>query len=144
MARPTRTLRQDLEIIARAEQPSTEPKLKRAGATRVICPQVIGATRITDIVAQFGATSPGGAALNGVDLEMGEHLVDGSSGLAGLSLRTAALPVRAGATVVAIKLAGGETIYHPQADVELSLGDTLILAGQTGVSIRLGALGDTD
>lgn len=48
----TRTLRPDMLIIARAEQPTTEAKLKRAGATRVICPQIMGATRIANLITK--------------------------------------------------------------------------------------------
>jgi len=41
-----RGLNAELTIIARAETPSTEPKLKQAGANEVVLPANIGATRI--------------------------------------------------------------------------------------------------
>lgn len=46
-----RDLNRDLEIIARAESPKTEHKLRRSGANHVILPAAIGAIRIGQIIA---------------------------------------------------------------------------------------------
>ena len=49
---PGSVLRPDLRIIARAEQPSAEIKLRRAGADNVVCSQIIGASRIAHLIAR--------------------------------------------------------------------------------------------
>lgn len=47
-----RDLNSDLEIIARAEDPRTERKLRRSGANHVILPASIGALRMAEIISQ--------------------------------------------------------------------------------------------
>ncbi|MEZ6134922.1 MAG: potassium channel family protein [Pirellulaceae bacterium] len=46
-----RDLNSSLEIIARAECPSTEHKLRRSGANHVVMPAAIGAVRMAQIIA---------------------------------------------------------------------------------------------
>ena len=129
-----RTLRPDLEIIARAEQPATEAKLKRAGASRVVCPQVIGATRIANIVTRPNVVDFVDLANKGVDLELDEYLIGPRSALHGVSLRDSLLRERSGASVVAIKKADGKTLFNPLPDAVLEAQDTLILVGPAGMS----------
>ena len=53
----TLTVRQiapGVEIIARAEDPRTEKKLLRGGATRVVLPAAIGAQRIAHLITHTG------------------------------------------------------------------------------------------
>ena len=45
-----RELNGTMEIIARAESPSTEKKLLRSGATRIVLPALIGATKIGQMI----------------------------------------------------------------------------------------------
>ena len=135
-----RTLRSDLPIIVRAEQPGTEAKLKRAGATRVICPQVMGATRIADVLTRPNVVDLVEMANKGVDLEIDEYEVGAQSPLVGKSLRESALRERTSASVVAVKRANGETLFNPGPDAVLGLGDTMVLVGPAGVSSRLDAL----
>ena len=40
----------DLQVMARGEQPSTEKKLKQAGADRVVIPAAICAERMVEII----------------------------------------------------------------------------------------------
>jgi voltage-gated potassium channel len=134
------TLRPDMTIIARAEQPRTELKLKRAGATRVVCPQVIGARVIGNMVLRPAVTDFVEVARKGVELEMDEYVLGANSPLVGKTLKETAIRVEAAATVVAIKRAGGGAIYNPQADLALQRGDTLILVGPSGTSKRLDRL----
>ena len=121
-----------LKIIARAEQPATQRKLQHAGADRVICPQIIGATRIADVIVRPAVVDFFDIANKGVDLEMDQWLVAPDSELVGKSLRELNLPNRAGAIVVAVQHADGRTVYNPGANLALAAGDTLILVGQAG------------
>lgn len=129
-------LRPDLTIVARAEQPSTEPKLKRAGATRVICPQVVGATKLTNILTRPNVVDFLEVADTGMELEVDEFVVGADSPICNQTLREA--PIReTGAMVAGIKRRDGQTIYNPEPGELIRAGDTLILIGGPGVSTRL-------
>lgn len=131
------TLCPDLTIVARSEQPATEAKLVRAGATRVVCPQIIGATKIANILTRPTVVDFVEVADKGVDLEIDEYAIDDSSPLVGRSLRDAHVRRHTGAIVVAIKRADGEALVGPDPDARLQARDTLILVGPSGVSNRL-------
>jgi len=132
-----RGLHQNLHIVARAEQPRTEAKLRSAGADRVICPQVIGARRIADILTRPNVVDFFEIAARGVELEMDEYRVERGSVLEGKTLRDAALRQATGAMVVAIMRAEGTSVYQPGPEEVIRTGDTLILIGRTGSSTRL-------
>ncbi len=134
------TLCPDLTIIARAEQPSTEAKLKRAGASRVVCPQVTGALSIVNVLTRPTVMDFAELASRGVDLEIDEFVVGPNSSLAGTTLREAHVPDKTGAMVVAIKKPQREAVFSPDPNVILESGDTLILVGPTGISSRLEAI----
>ncbi len=131
------TLCPDLIIVPRAEQPTTEPKLTRAGATRVVCPQVIGATKVANILTRPTVVDFVEVANKGVDLELDEYEVSDQSPLVGRSLRDSHVGRKTGAIVVAIKRADGEALVNPDPDAHLEARDTLILVGPAGVSSRL-------
>ncbi len=133
-------LRSDLTIIARAETPSTEPKLMRAGATRVVCPQVAGAMKVANILTRPAVVDFVELANKGVDLEIDEYCVTDRSPMMGKTLRDSAIRTASDAIVVAVKRADGEAIFNPEADTLLRDGDTLILVGRAGVSERLDAI----
>jgi voltage-gated potassium channel len=135
-----RGLRPELHIVARAEQPSTEVKLRRAGADRVICPQVIGATRVADILTRPNVVDFFEVAARGVELEMDEYRVESGSVLQGRTLRDAALRQQTGAMVVAIKRADGTSVLQPGPEEVIQQGDLLILIGRAGTSGRLDEL----
>jgi voltage-gated potassium channel len=132
-----RSLRSDLVIVARAEQPASQSKLLRAGANRVICPQVIGATRITGVLTRPNVVDFVEVTARGVELEMDEHTIAADSPLHGKRLRDSGLRQAVDAMVVAIRRGDGTTIYNPSPDVELLEKDTLILIGRAGASTRL-------
>lgn len=131
-----RGIRPNLTIIARAEQPSTEPKLKRAGASRVVCPQIVGATKVINILTRPNVVDFIEVATAGLELEVDEFVVDREGPLCNKTLRE--VPIRAtGAMVVAIKRGDGQTIYNPEPGEYIRPGDTLILIGASGVCTRL-------
>jgi voltage-gated potassium channel len=132
-----RELRSDLHIVARAEQFTAMPKLRRAGATRVISPQAIGAERIANIITRPHVVDFVEVAAKGVDLELDEFVVGQDSPLAGKSLRDADIRKAADVMVVAIKRADGSTRFSPGADVIIQPQDTLIMIGPSGASGKL-------
>jgi voltage-gated potassium channel len=87
-----RALRLDFVIVARARTEASEPKLRRAGATRVMNPQRIGSQRIT------------AAALRPNVVEFLDVVMhDGS-----LEFRLEEVTVRAGSRLAGRTLRGGE------------------------------------
>ena len=131
-----RSVRDTLLIVARAEMTNSVSKLERAGANRVICPQVIGARRITNMLIRPALVDFIDVAAQGLELEVDEHVIGAHSSLCGKRLQESGLRERGG-TVVAIKRQDGATIYGPPADTELQSNDTLILIGRKGMSSRI-------
>jgi voltage-gated potassium channel len=132
-----RDLNPSLTIIARAEQPSTRPKLERAGANKVISPQTIGATKAANLILRPIVTDFVEVAAKGVELELDEFIVTQGSGLAGVALKDSELRGRFGVSVVAIKRADGTTVYNPEPSESLRISDTLIMIGKAGASTKL-------
>jgi voltage-gated potassium channel len=129
-----RQMRPSLRIIARAQNVWAQDKLSKAGATRVICPQVIGATQIVDVVLRPAVVDFVEMAHKGVDLELDQLRLGEESGLIGRSLRELELPRRIGVQVVAVLRSSGQAIYQPRSDLRLEPGDTLILIGKRGAA----------
>lgn len=136
-----RELNTKLRIVARAQLPTTQDKLIKAGATRVVCPQEIGATRVADVVLRPALVDFVEMAHQGVDLEMDQLEIQEGSGLVGQTLADLALPRRIGATVVAVRRADGETVYRVKPRLTLQAGDVLILVGQRGAADAAAKIG---
>lgn len=136
----TLTARQDnpnLLIISRAQEETSQSKMKRAGADRVVCPQLIGASRISDVVLRPAMVDFVEMAHSGVDLEMDQLQLKENSSLIGKTLAELELPRRAGAHVVAVRHADGNTNYRPDHTLQLAIGDHLILVGRIGAAEAL-------
>jgi voltage-gated potassium channel len=127
-----RELSPALLIIARAEQPTTQKKLRQAGANHVIMPAVIGAHRIVSLL-----TNP--AAVEFVELvtqryslaiEMNDIPIHADSPLAGQTLRDADIGRLTGVMVMAIKRADGRVEFPPSGDNPLEPGDSIVLLGR--------------
>jgi voltage-gated potassium channel len=127
-----RELSPKLLIIARAEQPSTQKKLRQAGANHVIMPAAIGAHRIVSLL-----TNP--TAVEFVELvtqrsslaiEMGEIPIRADSPLAGRTLRDADIGRRTGVIVIAVKRSDGALEFPPSGDLPFGPGDSIVLLGR--------------
>ena len=129
-----RQANRDVRIVARAQEASTQDKLLKAGATRVVCPQLIGASRLVDLVIRPAVVDFVEMAHRGVDLEMDQLRLREDSDLVGKTLAELTLPQRAGVYVVAVRRPCGEALYHPTRDLKLAAGDTLVLIGRRGVA----------
>jgi len=126
-----------VQIIARALETSTQDKLLKAGATRVVCPQAIGASRVVDSVLRPAVVDFVEVAHKGLDLEMDQIELSGQSELLEKTLEELELRRRIGVHVAAIRRADGQTIYQPAPEVTLRAGDTLILIGKRGAAAAL-------
>ena len=131
----------DLMIVARAEHPSTEVKLKRVGADRVILPHVVGAARIANILTRPSVVDFFETATEGVELEMDQYVIGKHSSIKNKTLRESKLRQRADVIVVSIKKADGAMLFSPSPDEMIEPTDTLIMVGKAGASARLDRLG---
>ncbi len=130
-------IKPELRIIARAEPPTTEPKLRRAGAARVICPHITGARKMAALITRPNVVDFVETVSEGVELEMDEFHISAGSSLNGRTLRESRVRDMSGGSVVAIKRADGETMYNPEPSSVIRQGDTLIVVGPSGISGKL-------
>ncbi len=131
-----RDLNRDIFIAARAEKGESEYRLIRAGANRTICPHVIGACRLANILTRPGLVDFIDFAAQGIDLEADQYVIEQENKLIGLSLRQANLPRKVGTLIIALKR-NNEVIFNPDADMVIQAGDVLILTGKTGAMAKL-------
>jgi len=127
-----RVVRPDLFIVARVESDDAEPKLRRAGADRVISPYHIGATHMAQsalrpAVVDFVqlATSSGH-----LDLSMEQVKIQEGSGLVGQTIIEAGIRQKFGLIVVAIRRADGTMEFNPSPDSVLRAGDEMVVLGR--------------
>jgi voltage-gated potassium channel len=136
-----RSLNPNLLILARGEYPSTERKLLQAGADRVVSPAAIGALRMAHMITHPAALNlldqdTGQQNLNEllaqIDMQIDELAIPVGSDLVGSSIGSFEVRGRGIFIVVAIRKADGSTLLHPNHDVFLRDGDTLIVMGHRG------------
>ena len=140
-----RSVRPDLFLIARAKLESAEPKLRQAGADRVVNPHLIGGNRMAALTLQPHVAEFLDVVMHEGDLEfrLAELTVGVGSTLDGASLRQAHLRDRTGAMVLAIREPSGAFITNPQADTTLAPGQVLIAIGTSEQLAALGAVAAT-
>ncbi len=126
-----RSMRPDLQIIARARGESSEPKLVRAGADRVVNPQRLGGDRMAAFVTQPVVVDFVDVVMHDGTLEfrLEELVVSASSSLSGSTLRSAHLRDRTGALVLAIRRPDGIFVTNPSPEDVIEAGDILISVG---------------
>lgn len=129
-----------IAIMARAEYPASEQKLKRAGASHVICPQTIGATRMVNLLVRPTLTHVVDVVAGGTDWELEEFPILEGSAFAGRSLRELNLRQRSDALVFAMRRADGSLKLNPDPGTLLEVGDVLIVIGPSGITEALARL----
>ncbi len=137
----SKSMRADLQIIARARSQSSELKLVRAGADRVVNPQQLGGDRMASFVTQPHVVDFVDVVMHDGSLRfrLGETTVAADSNLAGTSLRTAHVRDQTGALVLAIRRRDGSFITNPSPEESMAAGDVLI---SVGTDEQLAALAD--
>ncbi len=126
-----RSLNPRFIIVARAEDENAEKKMFRVGATKVISPYKIGATRMAMAVLKPTLTEFLDLASHsvGFDLDIEQIEIMPGSDLAGKALKEVSLRERTGVTVLAIKKRGGSLTLQLSPDEPLEPGDTIIAIG---------------
>jgi voltage-gated potassium channel len=128
-----RVLKGDLFIIARAEGEDSIPKLKKAGADRVISPYRIGAVQIAQTALRPAVVDFVEIATSSDNLELSLeeiHIGQGSA-LAGQPLFEVIQRDRMNIVVVGIQHAHGRMEFNPLAGTVLRPGDHLIALGSS-------------
>lgn len=127
-----RTLSPDVQILSRAEHPTTERKLIQAGASKVIMPAIIGAQQLERLI-----TRPSTAHLielvsesSFLDLDLDEITLQDSCKLIGVTVASTEAHRKHKLLVVAIKNADGGMVFNPDADYVFKAGDIAIVMGR--------------
>jgi voltage-gated potassium channel len=141
-----RGLNPNLMIVARGELPSTEKKLKLAGANHVVSPASISGLRMANLIThpnmlefldQSEERSRLSELLAQIDVQVDELTIQADSVLVGKTIGD--LEVRGKGTFIVVALRrNGEITTHPGYDTLLSRGDTVIVLGHHGDIPRLG------
>jgi len=134
-----RSLNPDLFIVARSSHESSEGKLKKAGANRVITPNIIGGRRMATMVLDPAVSDFLDLVTHGDNIEfrLEEIEVKAGSSFAGKTIRDAAVRAKTGVYILAIQAPNGIVNTNPDSDTVLSIGDRLVVLGTSG---QLGAL----
>lgn len=138
-------IRPDIFIIARATEPGSERKLKRAGADKVVSPYFIGARRVAQTVIRPSVADFIDLTFHGGDmaLRMEELEVGPGSDLAGVALKDSGIREKTNLIILAIKKADGLMIFNPEASTIINVGDTLIAMGTWESMVKLGQMLDS-
>jgi len=144
-----RGMHKELVIIARGESPSTETKLLRAGANRVVLPAHIGAERIAEILLfrDITALIEGphenrhvARDLQRLGLNMEVMPVVDQSPVCGQTIEAIEKLAEGAFMVVALHRAGGGTLLQPGGDTVVRPGDGLAMLGRPGRAEAVQAL----
>jgi voltage-gated potassium channel len=130
-----------LIILARGEFPSTEKKLRQAGADHVVSPAEIGALRMSHIITHPAALNlleetKEGSNLNELlaqlEMTVDELVVTEGTPLVGQSIGMLQSQGHGHFLVVALRRLDGTTTIHPGPEVQVWQGDTVIIMGHRG------------
>ena len=133
-----RNLNRHLRIIARGEQPSTEKKLRQAGADEVVLPAAIGGLRIAHSITRpatmdFLGDSRGlvGEELKHLGVEIDELRLHKHTHLVGKSVGELQKIAEGNLLVLAIRRADGSVLKSGFMEETLRAGDAVIIVGRT-------------
>ena len=121
-----RALRPDRVIVARGRTEASEPKLRRAGATRVVNPQRIAAAALQPNVAEFLDVVMHDGSL---EFRLEEVTVRAGRVPAGRTLREANAGETTGALVLALRGRDGTFLANPPMQTPIDAGYVLIAIG---------------
>ena len=135
-----RGLNPKLSILARGELPTTEKKLKLAGANRVVLPATISAMRMANLI-----THPTAAdilehdernyldeILHQIDVQIEELAISVGSPFIGKTVSKLEIKGKGSFIVIALRRKDGYLIKKPQPGVILESGDRVIVIGHHG------------
>lgn len=136
-----RQLNPKLTIVARTDTEAHIPRLKRAGADRVVMPYNIGGLRMAQSVLRPTVTNLLDLAGRGdIDLQMEELLVSPRSELVDKLVKDSGIRANFEVIIVCIKKADGQMVFNPGPNTVIGAGDLLIALGKPENMPRLQAV----
>jgi len=134
-----RGLNPNLYILARSGEESSEIKLQRAGANKVISPYVIGGNRMAQAilrpnVVDFIEIATG---REHVELQMEEIIIPADSGFVGENLVSSGFRKETGVIIIGIKKNNGRMVFNPDSHTKIEQEDTLIILGHPSAILKL-------
>lgn len=136
-----RELNPKLVILSRGELPSTEKKLRLAGADHVVLPAAISALRMSNMITHPAALdfldqADGRRNLNEqlaqIDVQIDELAIPVGSPLVGKTIGDVEVRGKGTFIIVALRGADGTTTTHPDQTLMLGEGDAVIVMGHRG------------
>lgn len=129
-----RSLNPSLRIVAKAVEASAEPKLRKAGADKVVSTNKIGGLRLASEMIRPNVTDFLDLMLRDPQhvLRIEEASVPATSALAGQSLGAAQFRKVCDVLVIAVRARDGTHKFNPGAEHVLEAGSTLIVLGERG------------
>lgn len=126
-----RALNPDLLIVARSVDASSEAKMRRAGADKVISPYKIGGRQMANLILRPNvAEFMDHVTLNtGLELWLEEIAIGDSSPVAGLTVVEADMRRQTGVTLVALLRGNDRIMVTPDENTRFEVGDQLIALG---------------
>jgi len=133
-----RGMNPSLTIVARGENPRTEKKLLGCGASRVVLPTAIGASKIAqsiirptaeNLLAQLTSRGEMKEELEQIGIEFEELDVGKISPLIGKAIKDIEIRGDHGFLIVAIRRADGSVLMNPDAETKLAGSDVIISLG---------------
>lgn len=121
-----------LTVVTRASEEEAGEKLRRAGADTVLTPYTMAGRQLADAllrphVVEFLEFGKGDIA---AEVTMEQVAVGPGTELAGKTFGQLLELRNSGVIVLAVRKQGGETIFNPPAEFEISAGDFLIAMGE--------------
>ncbi|MDT8304656.1 MAG: potassium channel protein [Anaerolineae bacterium] len=126
-----RTLNPDIFIVSRSIDASSEAKMRRVGADKVVSPYQIGGRHMANVVLRPHVTEFLDVVTldSGLELWLEEVYVDASSPLAGRTVVESDLRRETGVTLVAVMDAEKGEMLTPDEKMRIKPGDELIVLG---------------
>ncbi len=130
-----RNMRPTLRIIARAEDPATEKKLKQAGANEIILPAFAGGMQIANSITEASIDTilqqDGGRRLASDLKELGLEIVEHAVAANGVHDRKTVAQLMRGVEssclVLAVKKPDGSVVQHPSGTFRLEASDIVVM-----------------
>lgn len=126
-----RAMNPDLFIVARSSHESSEAKLRRAGANRVMTPNVLGGRRMATMVLHPIVSDYLDLVTHGdsVEYRLQEVEVVRNSRFAGKDIRSSQVRDLTGVYILAVHSEDGGLNTNPAPDTVLNAGDRLVALG---------------
>ncbi len=126
-----RGLSENLHIVARAVEEQAEPKLIRAGASRVVAPTIIGSQSMARALLKPAiADFMDSIVAETLDLVFEEVAIESHSPYLNKKLMETNISRDLNLIIVAIRRKDGELYFHPVGESVIEEGDLLIVVGK--------------